>query len=45
METFFDNSTEQVVGALLGGETRKLTDDELERIADIVEKARKEKAK
>jgi predicted transcriptional regulator len=45
IETFFDGSTEQVVGALLGGETRRLTDDELERIADIVEKARREKDK
>lgn len=42
METFFDNSTEQVVGALLGGDTGKLTDDELNRIAELVEKARKE---
>ena len=43
VETFFDGSTEQAVGALLGGETRKLTDEELDRIAELVERARKEK--
>ena len=43
VETFFDGSTEQAVGALLGGERRKLTDEELDRIAELVEQARKEK--
>lgn len=43
VETFFEGSTEQAVGALLGGETRKLTDEELDRIAELVEQARKEK--
>jgi BlaI family transcriptional regulator, penicillinase repressor len=41
VDTFFDGSTEKVVGALLGGESSRLSDDELERIAGIVEKARK----
>lgn len=41
VDTFFDGSTEKVVGALLGGETARLTDDELDRIAGLVEKARK----
>ena len=42
MHTFFDGSTEQVVAALLGGEATKLGDEELERIAELVRKARKE---
>jgi BlaI family penicillinase repressor len=41
VETFFEGSTEKVVGALLGGETARLSDDELARIAEMVEKARK----
>jgi BlaI family transcriptional regulator, penicillinase repressor len=41
VDTFFDGSTEKVVGALLGGETAKFSDEELDRIADMVEKARK----
>jgi BlaI family transcriptional regulator, penicillinase repressor len=42
VETFFDGSTENVVAALLGGEGARLTDEELERIADLVSRARKE---
>jgi predicted transcriptional regulator len=42
VETFFDGSAEQVVAALLGGEGSKLTSEEIERIADMVAKARKE---
>src|SRR5215813_2608102 len=42
VNTFFDGSAEQVVGALLGGEAARLTDDELARIADLVAKAKKE---
>ena len=41
VETFFDGSTEKVVGALLGGETARFSDEELDRIAELVEKARK----
>jgi predicted transcriptional regulator len=41
VDTFFDGSTEKVVGALLGGETAKFSDQELDRIAEMVEKARK----
>lgn len=40
--TFFDGSVENVVGALLGGEGARITDDELERIAALVAKARKD---
>jgi BlaI family penicillinase repressor len=41
IHTFFDGSVEKVVGALLGGEGVRVSDEELERIADAVEKARK----
>ena len=40
--TFFEGSTEKVVGALLGGEGARLSDGELERIAALVAKAKKE---
>jgi BlaI family transcriptional regulator, penicillinase repressor len=42
VDTFFDGSAEQVVGALLGGEGARVTDEELARIADLVAKAKKE---
>ena len=40
VETFFDGSVEKVVGALLGAEGLRVSDDELERIAEHVPKAR-----
>jgi predicted transcriptional regulator len=42
VDTFFDGSAEQVVAAVLGGEGAKLTEDELDRIAELVDKAKKE---
>jgi len=42
VDTFFDGSAEQAVAALLGGEGSKLTDDELDRIEELIRKARKE---
>jgi predicted transcriptional regulator len=42
VETFFDGSAEKAVAALLGGEGSRLSDDELNRIAAMVDKARKE---
>jgi BlaI family penicillinase repressor len=42
VETFFDGSAERLVGALLGGEASRITAGELDRIAGLVEKARKE---
>jgi predicted transcriptional regulator len=42
VETFFDGSAEKVVGALLGGEGARISEDELERIAALVAKAKKE---
>jgi BlaI family transcriptional regulator, penicillinase repressor len=41
IETFFDGSTEKAVAALLGGESSsKLSDEELDRIADLIGRAR-----
>ena len=42
VDTFFEGSTEKVVGALLGGEGARLSEGELERIAALVAKARKD---
>ena len=42
VETFFDGSAEKTVAALLGGEGARLTEDELDRIADLVAKSRKD---
>jgi predicted transcriptional regulator len=42
VDTFFDGSTEKAVSALLGGDAARLTDAELERIAAMITKARKE---
>ncbi len=42
VDTFFEGSPEKVVAALLGRERLKVSDDELERIAQLIEKARKE---
>ena len=41
VETFFDGSVEQTVAALLGGDSR-VSEPELERIAALIAKARKE---
>ena len=40
VDTFFDGSVEKVVGALLGGEGARVSEEELERIAEQVAKAR-----
>lgn len=42
VDTFFDGSTEKVVAALLGGDGAKVSAEELQRIADLVARARKE---
>jgi predicted transcriptional regulator len=41
VETFFDGSAERVVSALLGGEGVRVSQAELDRIAQLVENARK----
>jgi predicted transcriptional regulator len=42
LETFYDGSVESVVGALLGGDGAALSEGELERIAALVAKAKRE---
>ncbi|MGC4082563.1 MAG: BlaI/MecI/CopY family transcriptional regulator [Vicinamibacterales bacterium] len=42
VDTFFDGSTEKVVSALLGGEGARLDATELDRLANLIDKARKE---
>jgi predicted transcriptional regulator len=39
VDTFFDGSVEQVVAALLGGESSRVSEEELDRIMDLVAKA------
>ena len=43
--TFFEGSAEKMVAAVLGGEAARLTDDDLDRIAALVDQARKGGAK
>ena len=45
VDTFFEGSTEKAVAALLGGEGSRLSDEELERITELVARARKEGSK
>ena len=45
VNTFFDGSVEKVVAALLGPDGGRLSDDELNRIAGMVAKARAEESK
>lgn len=40
VDTFFDGSAEQVVAAVLGGEGARLSEEQLDRIADLLAKAR-----
>jgi len=42
LATFFDDSVEGVVAALLNQEDKRLSRDELERLARLIEKAREE---
>ncbi len=42
VNTFFDGSAEKVVAAVLGGEGARLSEEELDRIADLLTKARKD---
>lgn len=45
VNTFFDGSVEKVVAALLGPDGGRLSDEELDRIAEMVAKARAEESK
>ncbi len=40
VETFFDGSAENVVAAILGNEAAKLSEEELDRIAELLDHAR-----
>ena len=42
VETFFDGSTEKVVAALLGGEVARISPEELDRLAGLIAKGRKD---
>ena len=42
VDTFFDGSAAKAVAAMLGGDAAKLSEEELERIAALIEKAKKE---
>jgi predicted transcriptional regulator len=44
VNTFFEGSAEQAVAALLGGEGSRLSEEQLDRIEDLIKKARKEGA-
>src|SRR5262245_26884287 len=41
LETFFDGSAEKMLSTLLGSEGAKLTNAELDRLAQLIDKARK----
>jgi predicted transcriptional regulator len=41
VQTFFDGSTEQAMAALIDANGRALTGDELRRMAELIERARK----
>lgn len=43
VDTFFDGSAEKVISAVLGAEGSRLSADELDRIADLVQRARKDR--
>ena len=40
VDTFFDGSVEKVVAALLGGEAARISETDLDRIVELVSKAR-----
>jgi predicted transcriptional regulator len=44
VQTFFDGSAGDAVAALLGGESARLNPAELDRLAALIERARKEEA-
>jgi predicted transcriptional regulator len=43
VNTFFGGSKEKVVSALLGADSASVSDEELERISQIIERAKKER--
>lgn len=45
IDTFFEGSTEKVVAALLGGEASRLSPEEMDRIAALIARAKKERSR
>ena len=45
LETFFDNSVENAVAAMLDAKRKELSDEELERIQELIEEARRNESK
>ena len=43
VRTFFDGSVEQTVATLLSSDERNLTDEELDRLGGLIERAKKER--
>lgn len=43
IDTFFDGSTEKVVAALLGGEANRLSAEEIDRLAALIARTKKER--
>src|SRR5215470_8591609 len=41
VDTFFGGSPEKVLAALIGNEGRKITDEELDRLSQLIDKAKK----
>jgi len=41
VDTFFGGSPEKVLAALIGNEGKRISDEELDRLAELIEKARK----
>ena len=44
LHTFFDGSATQAIAALIDDDSNKLTGDDWQRLADMIERARKEGA-
>jgi BlaI family penicillinase repressor len=42
LETFFDGSAEQAIATLLDVSSRELSDEDFDRLSELIEKARKE---
>ena len=42
VDTFFEGSAEKVVASIVGGDARSLSREELDRLADLIEKAKRE---
>jgi len=43
METFFEGSAEKMLSTLLGNEGTKISNEDLDRLADLIAKARRER--